>query len=134
MDKKDKGQSVDSAWLCHCGERDREGERERGERKRKREGERENIQILPLSTASLSLDSIHWCTEAKRREVIEKLAPSIGSKMKGARFASVSRARPQIAGIEQLQLRYRNLWCVRAYVCTMIRACISKQGSTKLHL
>ena len=47
--------------------------------------------------------------EVKRRETIEKLAPSIGSKIKGARFVRVSRARPQMAGTEQLQLRYKNL-------------------------
>ena len=74
---------------------------------------------IPLSTVRLSLDSIHWCMEVKRREVhvTEKLAPPIGSKMKGARFARVSRARPQMAGIEQLQLRYRNLWRVCMCVC-----------------
>ena len=43
---------------------------------------------MESSTVSLSLDSIHWCTEMKRREVIEKLALPIGSKMKEARFAS----------------------------------------------
>ena len=75
---------------------------------RERERERENIHV-PLNTAILSLDSIHWCTEVKRREVTEKQASSIGSKMKGARFVRVSRARPQMAGMEQLQLRYRNL-------------------------
>ena len=57
--------------------------------------------------------------------MIEKQASSIGSKMKGARFVRVSRARPQMAGMEQLQLRYRNLWlCMCVDGCLDVWSCV----------